>query len=101
MATVTIIPDFDVVEDRSTGSLTGRKTMVDAFGLESNENALHRGIVVTVANAVHADLNTMFGQRALIVSAGVLAAPFLGYSLSDIFCIHYSGVSSISSASLI
>jgi len=75
MTTATIIPDFDVVEDCSPSSLTRRKTMVHTFRFERGEEAFHGGVVVTVASAAHADGNTVSDQQALIVGAGVLAAP--------------------------
>ena len=53
--TRSVIEALDVVEEPQPGRLPGgRSFSVEAFGFEGGPEALHHGVVVTVAPAVHA-----------------------------------------------
>jgi hypothetical protein len=71
-----IIKPSDVIENISASLHSGFVILqVDPFAFQGAEEALHGGIVVAVAGAAHADLNTMVGQDLTDLDAGILAAP--------------------------
>ena len=60
---MTIVIDLQKLEDNRTGKVVRLKDMqIDAFGLEGAKETLHRGIVVAVAFAAHADGDVMLSE---------------------------------------
>jgi hypothetical protein len=75
MTTGPIIETFDVSEDiclRLGASLIILE--MDMLIFQGAEEALHRGIIITVARAAHADLDLIIGQSHLIGLSRILAA---------------------------
>lgn len=56
MHTLMIVPDLDELEDGCLGLSFGFKGVVGALSFQGCVEALHRGVVVTIASAAHAHL---------------------------------------------
>jgi len=60
METLSVVEDFDVVEDRFSGSFTGVIVfMVHAFGFQGVKKALGDGVVPAVAFTAHTLFDAM------------------------------------------
>src|SRR5712692_480252 len=71
-----IVEHFDVLEDFLPRFFTREVTpMMDQFLLECAEEALHAGVVPTVALATHRTFDAVLPQDLLVARSGVLAAP--------------------------
>src|SRR5438270_12438649 len=71
-----IVEDLDVLDDRRTGLRSGGEVgVMDQLLLQRGKKALHGGIIPAVAAAAHAARNAVPRQKALVMVAGVLAAP--------------------------
>src|SRR5205807_7533574 len=76
VAALVVVEDFDVLDDRRTGLRAGGEVSVlDQLFLQRSKEALHRGVIPAVGTATHAAGNAVPGQEALVMVAGVLAAP--------------------------
>ena len=62
-----VAPKLNVVEQAAAGLLASCIATVHTLGFEGGVEALHHGVIVGVARAAHADLDTMLSQWALIV----------------------------------
>ena len=73
MATLTVVEDFDVIKDYSPGLFTTAKPeIIEALCLDGTEEALHHGIVITVALAAHAANHFLRAQELPVILRCVL-----------------------------
>src|SRR3972149_3711060 len=72
-----VVPAFDVLKDRRGGLLAPAEWAGSTLGLQRGVEALHDGVVVAVADPVHADPSPEGSQAGLVGVAGVLA-PVVG-----------------------
>ena len=78
MQAVRVVEALDVAKDAGLGRLSGWIAfMMYQFGLELGKEALHRGIVVAVARAAHADLDAL-GNGASVCIAQAPSAKHVG-----------------------
>src|SRR5690242_14477112 len=71
-----VVERLDVLEDAGHRLLpSGVQLAVDEFPLQGREEALDRGVVPALGDAAHATGDPVPAEQALIVLAGVLAAP--------------------------
>lgn len=71
-----IVKAGDVLKDDATRLLASLKDVVtETFAFERPKEALHDGIVITVARAAHTDLNPPGDQELLIPVTGIRRAP--------------------------
>src|SRR3954470_12285300 len=69
MSPLTIVEDFDVLEDVAPGLVAGLVVaMMDQFGLQAVEEALHGRVVPAVTFAAHRTHHAVLGQFLLIYS---------------------------------
>ncbi len=73
MPPLTVVPHFNVLENRLSGVLTGCVAVDHTFGLECCEKALHHGIVIAVASPTHANFNPIFMKQVQVIVTGILA----------------------------
>ena len=63
MATLSIVEHFDVLKQIGPGGLSRSvSNPVYALALEDTEEAFDNGVVVTIAGAAHAAVNTVLGE---------------------------------------
>jgi len=74
MAASTIVPDFDVVEDRLTGSRTALPDRISKFGLHRAEEALDDRVVPAIAFPTHTRDHLLIIQELNEIGTCVLAA---------------------------
>lgn len=75
MSALTVIEDFDVIEDSGLGLAAGGKFLaVDHFQFEGAPEAFDVGIVVAVAFAAHGGDQASLGESGAIVRGSVLHA---------------------------
>ena len=73
MDSLTIVEYFNEIEDVAPGFLPRPvATMMDQFGFQGCEEALHRCVVVSVAGAAHADDRLGIFQYRQVVATGEL-----------------------------
>ena len=77
MDPLSVVPAFDVLEDGCCGLLATAEWAGGTLGLQRGVKALHDGVVVAVADPVHADPSPEGSQTGLVGVAGVLA-PVVG-----------------------
>ena len=72
---LTIVEDLDVFMDRTARfGLVVPSSVMDELLLERSEEALHDGVIVTVASTTHADLDAERSELRSVAFARVLAA---------------------------
>src|SRR4030067_43749 len=75
MATCAVVEAFDVNEDVGLGFNPGIVILkVDLLTFQGAEETLHRGVVITVPGATHADLHPVSRQQILVRPTGILTA---------------------------
>ena len=75
MPTPGVIEPLNVVKDICTGVISGFVPGAKhSFNLQRREEALHRRIVTALSTSTHTAGNSLIGQQALEVFAGVLTA---------------------------
>lgn len=74
MATTTVVPALDVVEDHGTCLMTAGIALVNALSLQGGKEAFHHRIIVAVATSAYAHLYVFFRQKFLVIVNGILAA---------------------------
>ena len=75
MAALPVVEDLDVFEERGLRPAPGSEPRaMHEFGLESAEEALHRGVVQAVPLSAHRRLDTICLEQLTVVTAGILNA---------------------------
>src|SRR4030067_2588076 len=75
MATCAVIEAFDVNEDVGLSVNPGIVILkVDLLTFQGAEETLHRGVVITVPGATHADLHPVSRQQIPVRLTGILTA---------------------------
>lgn len=74
MTTLAIIKPFNIVEHCSAGGLVRLKHRRWQLGLARGEEALHHGVVPTIAGAAHAPHHLGLREQRLLLDARILAA---------------------------
>ncbi len=75
MESLSVVEDFDVVEDGFSGRVTGGIVfMVYAFGFQGVKEALGDGVVPAVAFTAHALLDAVLLEQFSVAVGGVLTA---------------------------
>jgi len=73
MPPLTVVPEFNVVEDCLASCGARRKGAVGTFGFEGALETLLQSIVKTATDSAHAQSDMIFLQQAQVIVAGVLA----------------------------
>src|SRR5204863_950963 len=75
MKALAIVEGFDVIEDLTTSLGAGvEETTIDQLQLERAPEALHGGVVITIASAAHGGDQAGGGECLAIIATGVLDA---------------------------
>src|SRR5512144_306871 len=73
MAALPVVEDLDVFEERGLRLAPGSKARaMHEFGLESAEEALHRGVVQAVPLSAHRGCDAICLEHLAVVAAGIL-----------------------------
>src|SRR5512144_3238212 len=73
MAALPVVEDLDVFEERGLRLALGSKARaMHEFGLESAEEALHRGVVQAVPLSAHRGCDAICLEHLAVVAAGIL-----------------------------
>ena len=75
MSALAIVKAFDVIKDLAAGLRPGDEVApVNQFGFERAPEAIHGGVVVSVAFAARGADQASLGQRVTVIGTGVLDA---------------------------
>ena len=75
MEALSVVEDFDVVEDGFSGGFTGRIVfMIHAFGFQGVKKALGDGVIPAVAFTAHALPDAVLLEQFSVTVRGVLTA---------------------------
>ncbi len=75
MTPLAIVVEFDEFENSAASLGPGLEAdVMDQLRFKRAEETLHGCIIETIAFAAHAGLDFVFGQKSLILDAGILAA---------------------------
>jgi hypothetical protein len=75
MESLSVVEDFDIVEDGFSGGFTGGIVfMIHAFGFQGVEKALGDGVVLAVFFTTHALLDALLFKQFSMAVGGVLTA---------------------------
>jgi len=75
MQPLTIVPNFDKIEDSRSCFSSSSKWGYGTLSFQRCVETFHGGIVITITGTAHADLASGLLQQLQVGFAGILAAP--------------------------